>query len=93
MGLDAFVPCNCFEKGRLPKPPDPFEVDDLFRDEDGCISSHKLWRRRFTSIIFRSGNSVCESHIEKGGPGDMPKPPSSAIIFACYSDATSLPVT
>lgn len=42
MGLDAFAPCNCFEKGRLPKPPDPFEVDDLFRDEDGCISSHKL---------------------------------------------------
>lgn len=42
MGLDAFVPCNCFEKGRLPKPPDPLEADDLFRDEDGCISSHKL---------------------------------------------------
>ena len=34
-----------------------------------------------------------ESHIEKGGLSDMPKPPSSAIIFACYSDATSLPVT
>ena len=42
MGLDAFVPCNCFEEGRLPKPPDPLEADDLFRDEDGCISSHKL---------------------------------------------------
>ena len=42
MGLDAFVPCNCFEKGKLPKPPDPFSAEDLFRDEDGFISSRKL---------------------------------------------------
>ncbi len=42
MGLDAIVPCNCFEKGKLSDPPEPFAADDLYRDADGFISSRKL---------------------------------------------------
>jgi hypothetical protein len=39
MGLDAFVRCNCFELGLTKEPPIPRE--ELFVDEDGCISSVK----------------------------------------------------
>ena len=35
MGLDAFVPCNCFEEGLISRPPEPFRMDDLYRDEEG----------------------------------------------------------
>lgn len=46
MGLDAFVPCNCFEKGLLSKPPEPFQKEDVYRDEDGYIASRTLDRHR-----------------------------------------------
>lgn len=44
MGLDAFVPCNCFEEGRISRPPEPFRMDDLYRDEEGYICSRRLDR-------------------------------------------------
>ena len=46
MGLDAFVPCNCLEKGLLSKPPKPFQKDDVYRDQDGYIASRTLDRHR-----------------------------------------------
>ena len=46
MGLDAFVPCNCLEKGLLSKPLEPFELDDVYRDEEGYIASRTLDRYR-----------------------------------------------
>lgn len=36
MGLDAYVPRSCLERGRLSKPPAPFMLDDMYRDEEGC---------------------------------------------------------
>ena len=44
MGLDAFVPCNCFEEGRISRPPEPFRMDDLYRDEEGYICFRRLDR-------------------------------------------------
>lgn len=46
MGLDAFVPCNCPEKGRLSNPPAPFTLDDIYRDEEGYICSRMLDAKR-----------------------------------------------
>ena len=40
MGLDAFVRCNCFEEGKFN--PGPIPLEDLYLDEDGCLSSHTL---------------------------------------------------
>ena len=45
MGLDATVRCRCFEEGKLSPGPVPF--DDLYIDEDGCLSSRKLDRARY----------------------------------------------
>lgn len=40
MGLDATVRCRCFEEGKLK--PGPLPLDDLYIDEEGYLSSHKL---------------------------------------------------
>lgn len=42
MGLDAYVACNCFEEGKLSEPPEPFTMDDVYRDEEGFLCSHML---------------------------------------------------
>ena len=42
MGLDAYVPCNCLERGKLSNPPAPFTLDDVYRDEEGFIASRSL---------------------------------------------------
>ena len=40
MGLDACVRCRCFEEGRLT--PAPVPPDDLYVDEEDCLSSRTL---------------------------------------------------
>lgn len=52
MGLDATVRCRCFEEGKLK--PGPVPMSDVYVDEEGYLSSHKLdaARRRFTYRQF-----------------------------------------
>lgn len=42
MGLDAFVPCNCLEEGKLNPLPHPFDADDIYRDGEGYLCSRLL---------------------------------------------------
>lgn len=52
MGLDATVRCRCFEEGKLK--PGPVSPDDVYVDEEGYLSSHKLdaAHERFTYRQF-----------------------------------------
>lgn len=44
MGLDAYVNCDCFEKGKIIEP--PLGMNDLFRDSEGFLDSQFLSNER-----------------------------------------------
>lgn len=65
MGLDATVRCRCFEEGKLK--PGPIPLDDVYIDEDGCLSSHKLdaAHRKYTYRQFDARYGDLERAFEK----------------------------
>lgn len=56
MGLDAFVPCNCLERGLCRRLPDPLAYEDVYRDNDGLLCSRMLdgFRRRYDRRRYRA---------------------------------------